>query len=256
MNLVPTVAVIVSAVTALLSMTPSAHALVAPPSASPQHRPPRRATLPSPTKPAPRADRTALRYLDERTDSEAVFRNIGRPSSPATDRRPSSSATARKWFSAATARDERTNAEPVFRNLWTLREQARTIKQHDRQLYFDFINNAASTAPDSAFPPRSFQPLARELSSASAMPRGTTSEVPSVTPSSVPSAGTSPSSLLFSLPSSVASLWTQARTVAEDDRRLYFDFVKNQSLDDNLAIESGLTTVAKRENSVKVDKWW
>jgi len=232
--------IVMSAVTALLSATPSAHALVAPPSASPQHRPLRRVTLPSPMKLAPRADRTALRYLDERTDAAPAFRNV-------------------RTLREQARTIEQHDVTPVFRNLWTLREQARTIKQHDRQLYFDFVNSAESTAPGSAFPPRPLQRLARERGSAptsapSATPGETTSEVPSA----APSAGLSPSSLLFSLPLSVASLWTQARTVAEDDRRRYFDFVENQSLVDHLVTEPGLASglAAKRKNSVNIDKWW
>lgn len=132
--------------------------------------------------------------------------------------------------------DERTGTEPVFHDIWTLREQAKTIKKHDRQAYFDFVNNVEPTAPNLASPPH---------------------------PTAVPCAMSretlrSPSSLLSSLPSSVASLWTQARRVAEDDRRVYFDFVRNQSLSDNLATESGLSTglIAKRKNSVRIDKWW
>jgi len=236
MNLVPTVAVIISAMTALLSTIPSTHALVAPPSASPQHRPLRRVTLPAPMQPAPRADRTALRYLDERTDAEPVFCNI------------ISTTLSSTACDSPLANDERTNAEPVFRKIWMLREQARTIKQHDRKLYFDFVNNAASTAADSASPSHPLRHLARETSSA---PTLAPSAITSETKSAVPRA-------LFSLPSSVASLWTQARTVAEEDRRRYFDFVKNQSLDDNLAAEPGLSTglVAKRENNIKIDMWW
>ena len=136
---------------------------------------------------------------------------------------------------------------PVFRGIRTLREQAKTIKERDRRQYFDFVNGAQSAVPGSASLPPPLQHLGVEESShlasmASVTPDETPIEAPDAAPSSDPSSSSSPYSLLLSLPSSVASLWVQARTVAEDDRRVYFDFVKNHSLDANVVTESGLST--------------
>jgi len=215
-------AVVVFASTGLLTLstTPSAHALVAP-SAAPHQRPLRRTALPSPSRPDSRADRTVLRYIDERTADA--------------DR------TVLHYIHKRTAADA--YAEPVLRgdDAWTLsslREQAKTIKQRDRRDYFDFVaSNVESAAPDSVLPPQPRQRL----------------DPPGAAPGPAP-----PSSLLSSLPSSVAALWTQARTVAEDDRRLYFDFVQHQSQDDHLATVPGPSggPGATNQNSIKIDAWW
>lgn len=112
---------------------------------------------------------------------------------------------------------------PALKHIW---RQARTIKRHDRQQYFDFIAQGAgagAAAPDGSAPsPPKDCPLDRlGLGTGPA----TTDEAPGASPRRLAGGRVA----MLSLPSSVASLWLQAQTVAEDDRRLYFDFVKAQN---------------------------